>query len=65
MRIEFDVSRHLTQQTYGEAITTPPKFNSEFTPEKWWLKDDPFLLGPGNFSGAISLKLRWGRGVFP
>ena len=31
---------------------TPPKFNSEFTPEKCWLEDDPFLLGPGNFSGA-------------
>ena len=31
---------------------TPPKFNSEFTPEKWWLEDDPFLLGFGNFSGA-------------
>ncbi len=28
------------------------KFNSEFTPEKWWLEDDPFLLGLGNFSGA-------------
>ena len=22
---------------------TPLKFNSEFTPEKWWLEDDPFL----------------------
>ncbi len=21
-------------------------------PEKWWLEDDPFLLGFGNFSGA-------------
>lgn len=24
---------------------TPPKFNSQFTPEKWWLEDDLFLLG--------------------
>ena len=22
---------------------TPPKFN--IAPEKWWLEDDPFLLG--------------------
>ena len=29
---------------------TPPKFN--IAPEKWWLEDDPFLLGLGNFSGA-------------
>ena len=32
---------------------TTPKFNSEFTPETWCLEgSDPFLLGPGNFSGA-------------
>ena len=24
----------------------------QFAPEKWWLEDEPFLLGPGNFSGA-------------
>ena len=30
----------------------PLKFNSEFTPEKWWLEDDPFLLGFGHFLGA-------------
>ena len=29
---------------------TPPKFN--IAPEKWWLEDDPFVLGFGNFSGA-------------
>jgi len=28
------------------------KLNSEFTPEKWWLEDHPFLLGFDNFSGA-------------
>ena len=32
---------------------TPGKFNSEFTPQKWWLEDDPFLLGFGNFSGDM------------
>ena len=37
---------------------TPPKFN--IAPEKWWLEDDPFLLGFGNFSGANSL-LNFGR----
>ena len=26
---------------------TPPKCN--IPPEKWWLEDDPFLLGPGHF----------------
>ncbi len=30
---------------------TPPKFN--IAPEKWWLEDKPFLLGFGNFSGAM------------
>ena len=25
---------------------------SQLAPEKWWLEDDPFLLGFGNFSGA-------------
>ena len=38
---------------------TPPKFN--IAPEKWWLEDDPFLLGPGNFSGAVPVKLREGK----
>ena len=35
----------------GES--TPLKFNSELTPEKRWLEDDPFLLGFGNFSVAM------------
>ena len=35
---------------------TPRKFH--IGPEKWWLEDDPFLLGPGNFSGAM---LNFGR----
>ena len=38
----------------------PPKFNSEFIPEKWWLEDDPFLLGPSNFFIG-NVKLREGR----
>ena len=35
--------------------TTPPKFS--IASEKWCLglEDDPFLLGPGNFSGVNSL----------
>ena len=37
----------------------PLKFNN-FTPEKWRLEDDPFLLGFGNFSGAIKVKLSGG-----
>ena len=41
-------------------LTTPPKFN--IAPEKWWLEGDPFLLGPGNFSGAKMLN--FGRVIF-
>ena len=33
----------------------PLKFNSEFSPEKWWLEDKPFLLGKVTFSGENSL----------
>ena len=39
---------------------TPLQFN-RFAPEKWWLEDDPFLLGPGNFSGAFAVKLLKGK----
>ena len=35
----------------------PPKFNSEFTPEKLWLEDDPASFWDGIFSGAIAVKL--------
>ena len=27
-------------------------YTYHLAPEKWWLGDDPFLLGPGLFSGA-------------
>ena len=33
----------------GCFVCTPPKF------KKRWLEDDPFLLGPGHFSGVNSL----------
>ena len=39
-------------------IYTPRKFS--ITPERWWLEDDPFLLGPGHSSGAILVQLREG-----
>ena len=32
---------------------TLPETTSEFTPENGWLEDDPFLLGPDLFSGAM------------
>ena len=32
--------------------TLPETNSSPFALEKWWLEDDPFLLGFGNFSGA-------------
>ena len=46
----------MTNQPWSQIVHflksfTLPKFNSEFTPEKW-LEDDPFLLGFGNLSGA-------------
>ena len=40
----------LRQEKKTEIGSTPPKFN--MAPENGWLEDDPFLLGPGNFSGA-------------
>ena len=37
----------------GSEISGPsPETNSEFTPENWWLGDDPFLFGGGLFLGA-------------
>ena len=36
-----------------KKILPPPKFN--IAPEKWCLEDKPFLLGPGNFSGSMSM----------
>ncbi len=39
---------------WNKSKYTLPETNSEFTPENWWLEDDPFLLGqvPGLFSGV-------------
>ena len=44
------------------SLKTPPKFNSEFTPEKWWerFRRSSFLLGLGNFSRAFAVKFREG-----
>ena len=41
---------------YGNIGSLDPGTYSP--PEKWWLQDDPFLLGFGNFSGAM---LNFGR----
>ena len=38
---------------------TPLKFN--IATEKWWLEDDPFLLGPGNFFRGEILELQVGN----
>ena len=35
---------------------TLPETNSEFTPEKGWLEDDPFLLGWPIFRGYVKLR---------
>ena len=40
--------------TESRKGSTPPKFNSEFSPEKWWLEDYPFkTFWDGHFSGVI------------
>ena len=39
---------HLILKSYCKNIPHT-KLNSE----KWWLEDDPFLLGQGNFSGTM------------
>ena len=57
----FFSSWHVTcQQTKTfhsttEVLGIPPKFKID--PEKWWLEDDPFLLGRYLFSGYVKL---WG-----
>ncbi len=38
--VSQDASNHKFGQKY-QPPTTLPKFNSEFTPETWWLEDDP------------------------
>ena len=41
------------ERNYLELPFTPSKRKlSYIAPEKWWLEDDPFLFGPGPFSGA-------------
>ena len=52
----------LFSSTYTMSTpTTPPHFN--IAPEKCWLEDKPFLLGPGNFSVAMPAKLREGKSI--
>lgn len=40
---------------------THPKFNNEFAPEKWWLNNEPFLLGRVTFQGPNC----WTSGGYP
>ncbi len=46
----------MTYKWLGSPPFTLPETN--IAPEKWWLEDDPFLLGFGLFSGAM---LNFGR----
>ena len=39
------------KKTLLNSMGTPPKFN--IAPEKWWLEDDPFLLGREPFRGYV------------
>ena len=52
----YIIVQNKEQDFFFQTLVTPWKFN--IAPEKWWLEDDPFLLGPGNFSGAVPVKLR-------
>ena len=45
----------LPKKHMNVQICRPPKFNSEFAPEKWWLEDDPFLLGRPILRGYVKL----------
>ncbi len=60
-RLIWELPRFLqpnfTASFFWKGMITPPKFNSEFAPEKWCLEADPFLLGPGIFSVAFAVKL--------
>ena len=41
----------------------PPKFESYGPWKMVGLEDDPFLVGLGNFSGAMSVKLRGSKNI--
>ena len=54
----FQVWRNRFGDDILSFVIPPPKFNSEFSPEKCWLEDDLCRWGPGNFSG--SMLVFWG-----
>ena len=56
----FHLWAHPRWQNMGEKWKnhTLPKTNSNIAPENRWLEDDPFLLGPGIFSGYVSFRFR-------
>ena len=53
--LDFGYQLEARNDAVSLKSTTPPKFNSEFTPEKMGGKGRrlPFLLGFGNFSGSM------------
>ena len=53
---------HCRQIHHRPMDGTPPKFNSEFTPESHdgTGRLSPVLLGPGTFSGVFAVKLPGG-----
>ena len=46
---------HWTMIMEERVKSKPPKFN--IAPKKWWLEDDPFLLGLSFFRGYVSFRL--------
>ena len=46
----FFIGDTSTQNGWSESMHyAPPKFDSEFTPENWWLENDPFVVGMDYF----------------
>ncbi len=69
LSINFMAQRHLWVDPNGivddlghhrVGFHSPKQAASEFTPEKWWLEDDPASFWDGIFSGALAVSFREG-----
>ena len=67
MRSRANLTRRMQTSwaAWGSTTVPPPKFNSEFSPESHdgTGRRSGFLLGFGNFSGALAVKLREGKAL--
>ena len=60
VQAESKTSGCLNPKWFPLKKNTPPKFNSEFTPEKWWLEDDPASYWVSVAFQGRTVKLRGG-----